>query len=85
MRLIDSSSLVVMFSSEAETPTMAATSASCAEKEGSVSVKVMLSSPSAGSLVLSRGSSGKCAGTGWSRPGEAWATPLVLTPGPTGL
>ena len=41
MRLIDSSSLVVMFSSEADTPTMAATSASCTEKEGSVSLKVM--------------------------------------------
>ena len=41
MRLIDKSSLVVMFSSEAETPTMAATSASCVENEGSVSVSVI--------------------------------------------
>ena len=37
MRLIDRSSLVVMFSSDAERPTMAATSASCAVNDGGVS------------------------------------------------
>ena len=64
-----------MFSSEAETPTMAATSASWAEKEGGVSVKAMGSSrgvgirlywPAAGPAIAVRPQAGR-------RP--------VLTPG----
>ena len=57
MRLIDSSSLVVMFSSEAERPTMTATSASCAVKDGGVSEAMAFEASSwggSGPLVLTK-------------------------------
>ena len=87
MRLIDSSSLVVMFSSEAETPTMAATRASWAEKEGGVSVTDMAPREKCPACIDRRAGraigSARASGGGWTDMDELRAAAEARRPGPS--